>query len=66
MSTLKVELIFKSKEAPESDPSLATEVIAEDEVQALSVAKTKLRELHPDFNFMKLWCWHIEKLGAEA
>jgi hypothetical protein len=51
----KVELILESSVAIYSDPSLFTEVIAKDEAETLSLAKSTLKVKYPDMNFMKIW-----------
>lgn len=62
MKKFKVDLSIESGADPDSDPSFTTEVFAQDESQALTAAKQALVKEHPDVNFMKAWCWHIETL----
>ncbi|MCK9381941.1 MAG: hypothetical protein M0P95_12885 [Sulfuritalea sp.] len=66
MSSFKVEIFFESEGAVKSDPALTTEVIADDEIHALSLARSTLKDSHPEMNFMKVWCWNIQKLDYVA
>lgn len=62
MKKFKVDLSIESSTGPDSDPSFSTEVFAQNETQALTAAKQALMKEHPNVNFMKAWCWHIETL----
>jgi hypothetical protein len=42
-------------------------VSAADEIEALKEARLQLIKDNPDFNFMKVWCWHVEStLGTTS
>ena len=61
MEKYKVDLFIESCATQESDLLFTTEVFAQDESEILMTAKHVLMKEHPSENFMKAWCWHIEK-----
>jgi hypothetical protein len=67
MKTFKVDFVFQSSGSAEKDPSLSAVVSAADEIEALKEARLQLIKDNPDFNFMKVWCWHVEStLGTTS
>jgi len=62
MNKYKIELIIESDGEMDSDPSFITEVFAQSETEAFAAGKDALIKEHPEINFMKAWCWHIEVL----
>ncbi len=60
MKTFKVDFVFQSSGSAEKDPCISAVVSAPNEVEALKEARQQLSKTNPDFNFMKVWCWHVE------
>ena len=60
METLSVTCILLTSKKAESDQSFSVRVNAENDADALVLAKKLLKFKYPNLNFRKIWCWFVE------
>jgi hypothetical protein len=57
----RVTMKIEADGTPEDDPEITKEVTALGEREALDQARELVRTEHPELNYMKIWCWTIER-----
>lgn len=58
----RVLMTIESDGDAKDDPEIGKEVMASTPEDALSIARTLLKNENPDVNHMKVWAWAIEEM----
>jgi len=64
MRTYRVTMYVEANGEPEDDPVIEKIVEASNKHAALDLAKKRVRDENPEFNYIKIWAWTVESLAA--